>query len=217
MSVRGELLATVAGRIEGAGSDGVTRVAIDGVDGAGKTMFADEIAEVVRSRGRPVIRASVDGFHNPRSVRYRRGRESPEGYFRDSYDYAILCRLLLDPLGPGGSGIYRSAAFDHRTDSAVDAPAEAAPFGAVLIFDGIFLHRPELRACWDLSVFLAVSFAVSTARCAARDGALPADLASGNRRYVEGQKLYLRECDPSRHAGMVVDNNDIQAPFVIRR
>ncbi len=41
------------------------RVAIDGVDGAGKTTLADELVEPVRRLGRRVIRASVDDFHRP--------------------------------------------------------------------------------------------------------------------------------------------------------
>ena len=65
----------------------IRRVAVDGVDGAGKTYLADELAARVETEGVPVIRASVDGFHNPPDVRYARGRRSPEGYFRDSYDY----------------------------------------------------------------------------------------------------------------------------------
>jgi len=36
-----------------------------GVDGVGKTTFADKIAVVLASHGRHVIRSSVDGFHNP--------------------------------------------------------------------------------------------------------------------------------------------------------
>lgn len=37
------------------------RVAIDGVDAAGKTTFADELAPRLTALGRPVIRASIDG------------------------------------------------------------------------------------------------------------------------------------------------------------
>lgn len=48
-------------------SPGVTRVGIDGVDGAGKTCLADELAGVLQAQGAPVIRASVDGFHRPRA------------------------------------------------------------------------------------------------------------------------------------------------------
>src|SRR5215831_11443014 len=78
----------------------VVRVGVDGVDGVGKTVFADMVARAVEAQGRGVIRVSVDGFHNPRKDRYRWGRASPEGFYLDSYDYAGLKRVLLDPLGP---------------------------------------------------------------------------------------------------------------------
>lgn len=67
------------------------RVAIDGIDGAGKTTLADELAEPIRGLGREVIRASVDSFHHPREIRYRRGRLSPEGYFTTSVGREFSC------------------------------------------------------------------------------------------------------------------------------
>jgi hypothetical protein len=39
------------------------RVAIDGVDGVGKTTLADELVAPLQLLGRDVIRASIDGFH----------------------------------------------------------------------------------------------------------------------------------------------------------
>ena len=97
MPDRAEVLKAVAQAVARAAGHGVTRVGIDGVDGAGKTHFADELGDVLRVSGRSVIRASVDGFHNPRAIRYRMGRDSPEGFFRDSYDYEQLKATLLDP------------------------------------------------------------------------------------------------------------------------
>jgi len=193
----------------------VLRVGIDGVDGAGKTTLADTLADALEAAGIAVIRASVDGFHHPRAVRYRLGRESPEGFFRDSYDYLALRRRLLDPLSPGGSLRYRTAVFDARADRHVDAPEQQAPAGSVLIVDGIFLHRPELREYWDFSVFLAVRFEVSIPRGAQRGEGSPDPLAPANRRYVEGQRLYLRACDPERHAPLVVDYDDPAAPRIL--
>ncbi len=70
------------------------RVAINGVDGAGKTRFADELFAPCLKSGREIIRASIDGFHNPRSIRYARGKLSPEGYFRDSFDNDALINSL---------------------------------------------------------------------------------------------------------------------------
>ena len=194
------------------------RVAIDGVDGAGKTTFADALAPLVAARGRPIIRASVDDFHQPRAIRYARGKYSPDGFFLDSYDYPALRRLLLDPLGPAGSGDYIARHFDHRTDEFVaPQPLQASP-AAALIVDGIFLHRPELRACWDISIFLQVDFTVSRARNAARDGtpeALDPDTPY-SRRYNGGQQRYLRECAPAEQADIVIDYNDLAAPGFLK-
>ena len=188
------------------------RVAIDGVDGAGKTTLADELAEPIRRRGRPVIRASIDGFHNPQNVRYRRGRHSPEGFFRDSFNHDALIESLLLPLGPGGSRRYRHAVFNHLTDTEVEAPIETAAHDAILIFDGIFVHRPKLSSYWDFSIFLDTRFDVSIPRTARRGGGSPEVEAEENRRYVKGQRLYLRECAPKSLATIIVDNNDLENP-----
>ena len=216
MSRRQEVLDTVARAVSGTMTSGVTRVAIDGVDGAGKTYFADELAGVLEASGRSVIRASVDGFHNPRSLRYRKGRASPEGFFEDSYDYEQLKAALLDPLSPGGSRQYRTAVFDHRSDSPVAGASRVASAGDILVFDGIFLHRRELRAYWDYSVFLEVAFAVSIPRGAQRDDSSPDPEAASNQRYVRGQELYLRSCEPARFATVTINNDDLRAPYIVR-
>ncbi|MCX7364500.1 MAG: uridine kinase [Alphaproteobacteria bacterium] len=214
MTVIGEgatFLRCMADRIADLPYDRTMLVAIDGVDGAGKTMLADALAGFVTARGRPVIRASIDGFHNPRDHRYRRGRDSPEGYFLDSYDYAGLKAALLDPLRPGGSGRYRTALFDHVVDRPVVSPEHQVAPRSVLILDGVFLHRPELRACWDFSLFLDVGFEVSQARKVARDPSY-AGSPQAMSRYIPGQQLYLTSCEPARRATVVVDYNDLSAP-----
>jgi len=197
--------------------DRIIRVAIDGVDGAGKTIFANELADAIRALRRPVIRASVDGFHNPRAVRYEQGRYSPEGYFENSCNYTALKQYLLDPLGPGGCRRCRAAVFNHVTDMpAAPVEREALP-SSILLFDGVFLHRPELLRYWDVSIFLRVDFAVSIARCAARDGSAPDTAALANRRYVEGQRIYLKACEPEAQATIVIDNSDLSAPIVVAK
>jgi uridine kinase len=192
------------------------RVAIDGVDAAGKTTLAEELAELLRSRGRPVIRASIDGFHNPREVRHKRGAMSPEGYYRDSFNYDALRSLLLEPLGPGGNLRYRAAVFDFRAESPVQLPEREADPAAVLLFDGVFLLRPELLKYWDFRIFVEVSFDVSVTRALDRDVAL-----FGNHnavkdryahRYVPGQQIYLAESQPERQADVIVRNDEPSHP-----
>lgn len=215
MSVKDQLLAKLAERLARTLPGQIVRVAIDGVDGAGKSTFADELGGVISGLGRTVIRATVDGFHNPKAVRYRQGRNSPAGFFEDSYDYAALKKYLLDPLGPGGTRRYRRAVFDHKTDNVAPVDeVDASPF-AILLFDGIFLHRPELLACWDVSIFLKTTFATSVARCALRDGSSADPADPSNQRYVEGQRFYLRSCQPEARATIVIDYNDLSLPKIL--
>jgi uridine kinase len=169
------------------------RVAIDGVDGAGKTWFADDLARVLTGRGFAVQRVSIDDFLSPAVVRYARGRRSPEGYWLDSHDTPRFVRAV-----------------------SAEGPAAGGPAGVVVV-DGIFLHRDELMDLWDLRVFLDVPTDVAFDRMARRDGRSADPAAKENVRYSEGQKLYLAACDPASRAHLVVDNTDFSAPLLVRR
>jgi hypothetical protein len=79
MGARQVALHGIAARIGSMTPPHPLRMAIDGIDAAGKTTLADELAELLAPLDRPVIRASVDSFHRPRDERYRRfGALSPE-------------------------------------------------------------------------------------------------------------------------------------------
>ena len=190
------------------------RVAIDGVDGSGKSVFATELAGVLRELGRSVVHVSADGFHQVREARYRRGSDSAEGFWLDSYDYRALAENVLDPFGPGGSRRYREATHDVATDQIVDLAWLEAPAETVLVVDGLFLHRDELVAAWDFSVFLDVPFEVSVARMAERDGSHPDPADPSLARYVGGQRLHFAACAPQARATVVIDNSDLAHPFL---
>ena len=205
---RDQLLGHLASKIPPSSRD-CTLIAVDGRDGAGKTVFADQLAAKCRqSLSRDIIRISVDDFHNTREIRYRLGPKSPEGFFLDSYDYDRFRNYVLTPLGRDGSRKYKKRGHDALTDSILgDEPdAEASP-GSVVIIDGIFLHRPELVDSWDMSIFLDVSAEICAQRMLVRDGKAPELVPTD--RYFGGQKLYLEGCKPESRATFVVDNSKL--------
>lgn len=214
--MRSELLRQVADLVPTAVGDDCVRVGIDGPDASGKTTFADELADVLRSLGRHVIRVSVDDFHNVRAIRYRRGRLSPEGFWLDAFDYDRLRSDVLDPLGPAGSRRYRRAAHDLTTDRVLTPPYETAAPNAVLVTDGLFLHRDELATCWDFSVLLAVPFDVTTRRMAARDGTNPDPDHPTIQRYIAAQHLYTNACNPRSRATVTINNTIPESPHLVR-
>ena len=200
-------------------------VGIDGVDGAGKSTFADELTSMLRADGLIVVRSTIDWFHHPRAVRHRRGSGSPVGFYFDSHDLDALRARLLDPFRGGGDGCYRVAAFDEVTDQPLSPPFQRLRGNEVLLFDGIFLHRPELAEYWDFSVFLDGMERVNLKRL----GLILADRPECGielvhhvlewcgqlDRYSSGMRYYLDLVDPMSHADLVIDNNDLARPQLL--
>lgn len=207
-----EVLRALAASIQELPASGCVLVGVDGVDGSGKTVFANKLGEVLRTERRSTVRLSVDDFHHVRAIRYRRGRSSPEGFWLDSFDYERLSAYVLDPLGPGGSRRYRPRGHDLESDQILVPDEVFAPAGSVVIIDGLFLHRDELADVWNFSVFLDVPFDVTARRMATRDGSNPDPGHPSMRRYVEAQMLYFAQCSPQRRASVVIDNTSFDHP-----
>ncbi|RUR01134.1 uridine kinase [Labedella endophytica] len=193
-------------------STGRPVVAVDGLDGAGTTVFADALAATFAERDHAVVRASIDDFHRPSAERYAVGRDSPEGFYRDSYDYQAFRDELITPFRRGGDESFRTAVFDVEEDRPVEGEPSIAPPDAVLIVDGIFLHRPELIGLWNYSINLEVPREVAAARVAERDGTDSDPDAPSNARYTQGQRLYVAEVRPRTRAVAIVDNADPGVP-----
>ena len=79
-------------------------VVVDGADGTGKTVFADDLAPLLPR----AVRASVDDFHHPRSHRHALGRTG-ETVWERSFDYVAVRRELLDPWRRGAGAVARAA------------------------------------------------------------------------------------------------------------
>ena len=196
-------------------------VAIDGVDASGKTTLAKELSSQLKKSGRLVIQTSIDGFHNPKSIRYAQGENSPSGYYFDSFNYQALKESLLNPL-VSTKLQYRTAVFDYRTDSKISSPIQTATKDSILVMEGIFLFRPQLIHYWDIKIFLDVDFKTTIKRVLKRTteieyiGNKQKILDKYQRRYIPGQQLYLKRVKPKEKADIVIDNNDFTNPTITK-
>ena len=213
------LLGRIADRLVALSCPHPLRVALDGVDAAGKTIFADDLAPLIEQRGRTVIRSSVDYFHFPAEVRHQHSGTSAESYYFDSYDYRSLIQVLLQPLGADGNRRYCLGIYDYRIEQPLPEDWQVAPQNAILLFDGIFLQRPELFDFWDVRIFLQVDLETTVARAALRDQYLFGTEQQVRERYlnryVPGQLIYLESVQPAQKADILIDNRDPQNPALI--
>ncbi len=193
------------------------RVAIDGSGASGKTTFADELVEPLEKLGRNVIRATIDGFHNPPEIRRRQGKLSPKGYLEDSYNYPSLKKHLLEPLGPNGNLNYKESVYNFRVNQPTNVEVQKADQNSILIFEGIFLFNEYLFSYWDYKLYIDASFETTMQRAIIRDN----DLFGGaeqttklyRERYIPGHTMYQQKHNPIKQSDIVLNNEDFRNPF----
>lgn len=178
---------------------GRTMVAVDGRYDAGQRAFADALAESLMLRGRKVFHAHIDDFFHPRSMREHVGQQDGKTYFRDAYDYSLFRRVLVDPFHTAGSTGFVLTGFDEVRDQPIFQPKwMSAGLDAILIVDGVFLHRPELAGLWNYSIWLTTPEAASDDPDAAR--------------YRAADDAYLAKTTPADSANAIIDNADPENP-----
>ncbi len=210
----------VASRVCATGS-GRLRVVVDGLTGAGKTTFADELAAAIRARGRSTLRASLDDFKHPWRHTRAHGydRLTGEGYYRNLHDFVSAQTLLLQPSGPRGTGKVVLCAHDPLTGADNRSLVVDAPNDAVLVVDGVFGMRPEYDEYWDVRIWLHAEPAVALARGIERDVELEGydeALRLHTSRFAVGEQLYVDEVRPTEKASVIIDNTDFERPAIER-
>ena len=174
-------------------------VAVDGVDPAVTGPFADDLAVELRALEHDTFRASMGDFLYPRVRRDARGADSAVGRYEDAYDYSAFRRVLLGPFRLAGSTGFSTAFFDAKRDVPFESKWETGPADAVLVVDGEFLLRPELKGIWNFSVRLD-SFLEEV------------EEAEEQPRDAGAEALYEREAGPRTAASAIVNVSDPDHP-----
>jgi hypothetical protein len=196
--LQAELAETVAERAPGRW----LRVAVDGAPPVRPGALADDLVDLVRLRGREVLRVRAGDFLRPASLRLEHGRTDPDSYYAEWLDVGGLAREVLEPLAAGGSGRVLPALWDAGADRASRAGYVTLPAGGVVLVDGSLLLGKGLA--FDLTVHLALSPAALARRTAEED-----------RWTLPAYARYAREVEPERRADVVVRMDHGERPAIL--
>ena len=130
-----------------------------------------------------------------------RGRQRP---LPPSREWAEAVELVLLNLG---TDIYEhSRRFEVHGDT-------------IVLIEGVFLFRPELVNYLDVRIYLTMSLQLAMKRGIERDrGSLGNDVERRYReKYMRAQRTYIDVVRPEELADIVIDNNDLEHPILIRR
>ena len=123
-------------------------IGIDGRSGAGKSTFANKLQEQLTD----VVVIHKDDFYRVMDEKVRATLNSEQGYYR-YFDWERLEHQVLCPLSTGEIADYQ------RYDWGKEELAETIVVNPmnIIIVEGVYSTRPELRKYYDLCIWIETS------------------------------------------------------------
>lgn len=188
------------------------RVAINGIEGTGKTTFAMKFHNFLnQEKIFDPVHVSIDGFHFNKQHRYQQGRDSAKGYYEDCYDEKSFVEkvLLFSQTNPFQ---YIPATHDLETDEYLNLSPIEISSNSVLITDGAYLFKENYRDHWDLKIYLKTDFDTARERGVKRDMENLGGKESTEQKYLDryhaASQMYIQENNPESLADIVIDNTN---------
>jgi Uridine kinase len=172
-------------------NDDVLLVGIDGRGGSGKSTLARSLAQLVESS----VVIEFDDFYRPSATRLALGDPDIGGNF----EWRRLRDQVLIPRSQNKEARYQ------RYDWDADSMAEwhAVPAQGVVIVEGNYSTRAELRDFYDFRIWVQAPDEVRLARGVERGGENTRDRWLNE--YMPEEERYLAAQEPWRFADLVID------------
>jgi uridine kinase len=192
-------------------------IAVDGIDGSGKSVFADRLAAAAAEVGIGAVVVSIDDFRRP--VDWRQPERSEADIYYDEYfDLPLLDRCLL--AFEEGAPSVQIPIFDPASERFAGQRTIFYGAAVLAIVEGVFTLRVSALSARASLVHLRTSFPEARRRIVVRDTARGRSIADVRHRiaarYFPCQERYHRDLDPAGRADVIVDNEKLDSPRVER-
>jgi uridine kinase len=191
-----------------AGDSKAILVAISGIDASGKGTIARHILDQLKARGIRVALIGLDPWHHPAEVRFSDVNPG-EHFFRNAFRFDELFEVLIEPLELNRSVTttvdllqpFENEWYSHTYDFFnID----------VIVVEGIFLLKRELRGRYNLSFWVECSFGTALRRALRRNQeGLPEEqlIADYGRIYFPAQRIHLARDWPKSFVDGILAND----------
>lgn len=166
-------------------------IAVDGYSAAGKSTFADALADVI-----PAIVVRGDDFYRVMDEGDRARLSPPEG-IAHYYDWERLRDEVLSAVVEGRPTTYRP--YDWDTGQLAGRTV-TVPAASTVVVEGLFVSRRELERYFDLSVLVEAPPETRRRRQLER-----ADASEWLRRWDAAERLFFERVRPRETFDIVAD------------
>ena len=187
-------------------SKGIYIVGIDGLGGAGKSTIVNSLKLQLQNENYNTYVLHIDDFIHPKYIRYDESKEAWDCYYNVQWRYDYLIEKILSPIKKGEIIDTVIELYDKENDKYILQPI-CVPYGSVLILEGVFLQRKEIKSYLDFVIYLDVPKEVRLNRVLERDkyiGGVEDIKNKYERRYFPAEEKYTLEYSPIENADFVL-------------
>lgn len=181
-------------------------VGIDGLGGAGKSTISEELYELLSEENYNVALLHIDDFIHPRAVRYNDNYAEWECYYNIQWRYDYLINEIINPIRNGTEFDTMVELYDKDNDTYFLSEVNI-PVGSIVIIEGVFLQRQELKDAFDYMIYIDIPEEVRFNRVLERDryiGDKEQIKAKYDNRYFPAEHHYIELCSPSENADYII-------------
>ncbi len=181
-------------------------IGIDGLGGAGKTTIVNSLKLELSNKSYNSLILHIDDFIHPKSIRYIESKEEWYCYYNIQWRYDYLIKEIFMPIKEGIE-IDKEIEIYNMDNDAYTLEQITIPQGSILLLEGIFLQRKEIRKYFDYIIYLDTPKEVRLNRVIDRDKYIgnSEDIKSKyERRYFPAEDKYVEEYCPMGNADLVL-------------
>ncbi|MGV7117209.1 hypothetical protein [Paenibacillus kyungheensis] len=191
-------------------------VGLTGIDTSGKSKMAEELKKVFIQKNVEVQLVHVDDFHYPKSKRYNDSLSEPDQYYELSINFEAIRNNLLEPIKSSTQLEVTLPHLDLLTDSMSITKNYNITKDTIVLIEGVFLYREEVRPYIDFYIFLDIEEEVVIQRAEIRD--VPVQgvevLEKYHTKYLPAQRRYINKFQPNIVSNIVINNSDFENPQI---
>lgn len=191
---------------------------IDGIDFAGKKIFANKVVKYLGLIGMKSTIINLEDFHRSVEVSYR-GEDPVEAYYFNGYNNEKLIKEILDPFLANGSLDVELYCVDGTDNQFNKERIYQLDKGSMMIVLGTMMFREPLLSFFDTKIYMRVDYREAEHRASLIESPIYGEdpLEVYRTKNIPAQKMYVQKHDPFIKSDFVIDNSNYHRPFFMEQ
>lgn len=180
-------------------------IGIDGLGGAGKSTISEKLCQKFEDNQYHTILLHIDDFIHVREVRYNSAYSDWQCYYDLQWRYDYFLDVIKEI--KSANNIYVDIELYDKDNDTYFQQRYDTKHNVIVIVEGIFLQRKELKNVFDYMVYINIPEEVRLSRVLKRDTYIGGEkeiIDKYKNRYFPAEHKYIEEYQPQRNADLEV-------------